>query len=574
MAEKVIRKRKQQQRQAALRLVMMVGIIILVNILAGYFNINFDLTKEKRFTLSPATTHMLRNLKDVAVVDVYLEGDDFPAGFKRLQEATRERLKSFKEYAGSHVVFHFVNATSGKTNQEIYDEFLPKGMEPVSLETHGEKSTTQLIIPYALVHYNGNEMPVKLLETHLGMTPMEQLNLSESQLEYKLGNAIHKLSMPDKPRIAYVMGNGEPLGITTYDALSTLSRLYHVDTIDINNGAAIPDAYSAIIVNKPSLPFDDKQKFKLDQYVMYGGHVLWMVDAVNVPMDSLQKQGFVLAMNYDLNLDDMLFRYGVRINPDLVEDMSCAPLAVVVGKASDNSGQPQMDLRPWIYFPILYPDSKHPIVNNMDGVFSRFASSIDTVKDASIKKTVLLGSSQYSRVSPAPIRVSLSMLQFAPREDMFKSPYHPIAVLLQSKFSSVFQNRLPVSFLHLLRDSLKHPFKAACDSNNSMIVVSDGDIMVNDYNSSGPLETGYWQYTHDHFANKAFLLNCLDYLTDPNSILEARSKDLRLRLLDSGRVEKERQTWQFVNIGIPVLIVLIFASAYIFFRKRRYEKKA
>ncbi|MGN6566742.1 MAG: gliding motility-associated ABC transporter substrate-binding protein GldG [Flavipsychrobacter sp.] len=574
MAAQVISKRKKQQRQAAIRLIMMVAIIIMVNILAAYLNINFDLTQEKRFTLSPSTTKMLRNLKDVAVVDVYLDGKDFPAGFRRLEEATKERLKSFKEFAGSHIVYHFINPTEGKSNQEVYDEFLPKGMEPVSLETHGEKMTAQIIVPYALVHYHGNEMPVKLLETHLGMSAMEQLNLSESQLEYKLGNAIHKLSMPDKPRIAYVMGNGEPLGITTFDGLSTLSRLYHVDTIDIQSGAAISNAYNAIIINKPIQTFDDKEKFKIDQYIMYGGHVLWMVDAVDVPMDSLQKQGFVLAMNYDLNLDDMLFKYGVRINPDLVEDMSCAPLAVVVGKGSDNGGQPDMQLRPWIYFPILYPDSKHPIVNNMDGVFSRFASSIDTVKDPSIKKTVLLASSQYSRVTPAPIRVNLSLLQFPPREEMFKSPYHPVAVLLQGKFPSVFQNRLPVSFLQVLRDSLKHPFKANCDSTSSMIVVSDGDIMMNDYNSSGPLEMGYWQYTRDHFANKSFLLNCMDYLTDPNSMLEARSKDLRLRLLDSGRVEKERLTWQFVNIGIPVLAVLIFASAYIFFRKRRYERKS
>jgi gliding-associated putative ABC transporter substrate-binding component GldG len=569
----IIKKRKQQQRQAAIRLVMMVAIIVMVNILAAYLNINFDLTQEKRFTLTSSTTEMLRNLKDVAVVDVYLDGKDFPAGFKRLEEATRERLKSFKEYAGSHLIFHFINATEGKTSQEVYDEFVRQGMPPVNLETHGEKSTEQLIVPYAMVRYNGKELPVNLLETHLGMQPMEQLNLSESQLEYKIGNAIHKLSMPDRPRIAYAMGNGEQLGINTYDALASLSRLYHVDTIDVSHSTFISPAYNALIINKPIVQFTEKEKYLIDQYVMYGGNVMWLIDGVNVPMDSLQKQGFVLAMSNDLGIDDLLFRYGVRVNPDLIEDMSCAPLAIVVGKETDANGQPRMERRPWMYFPVFYPESKHPIVNNMDAIFGKFVSSIDTVRDPNIKKTILFASSQYSRVAPAPIRVNLSVLQFPLREDLFKSPYHAAAVLTEGRFNSIFQNRLSPRTMAFL-DSIKRPFKPTCDSAGKIIVVSDGDLILNDYNSHGPLEAGYWEATQTHFANKVFLLNCMDYLTDPHSMLAARSKDLRLRLLDSGRVEKERQTWQFVNIGIPILAMLIFASAYIFFRKRRYEKKA
>jgi gliding-associated putative ABC transporter substrate-binding component GldG len=570
-------KRRQQQRQALIRLFIMAAILLLLNVLAYNFNFNLDLTQEKRFTLSPATKNLLRNMKDVAVVDVYLKGD-FPAGFKKLQEATRERLQSFKEYAGGHIIFHFIDPLEGKSEKEkekTQEELAQKGIIGTVIQQNADQGYSEKVVfPWAIVHYYGRDMAVNLLENHFGMSAQQKLNTSESLLEYKLANAINKLAQPDAKRIAYVIGNNELLGPNTYDALISASRLYHVDTIDLREGIDIPLAYDAIIINKPTTPFDDKEKFKIDQYIMHGGRVLWLINQLSASNDSFKinnSQQFI-AMDYGLNLDDILFKYGVRINQDLIEDMQSEVVPVNVKGLENSNGEPVWEMKPWIFFPVFIPTSNHPVVNNMGPVLGMYANSMDTIATPGIKKTILLQSSKYSRVENSPVRVSLSMTNFPMREDMFRSPYHPVAVLLEGKFSSVFHNRLPPAFLQLLRDSLKTPFKESCDTTNSMIVVSDGDIISNDYTQKGPYEMGYYMYSQANYANKSFYLNCLEYLTDHSGLLEARSKDLKLRLLDTGRVKDERLKWQIINIVLPVLLVLIFASGYIFFRKRRYER--
>lgn len=573
MARSASTKRKSQQRQATIRLVILLGILVCINMLAARFHYGLDMTREKRFTLSPATKKMLREMKGTAVVNVYLEGK-FPAGFQRLQESTRDMLRSFKEYAGDHIVYRFFDPFAGKDENEkanLYQQFAEKGIEPVNLSVRGANDyTQQIILPYAVVSYSGKEIPVKLLDTHLGMSDKEQLNNSESLLEYKLADAVHKLMMPEHPTLAYMMGNGEPLGPTTYDALSTLSKQYRVDTFDLKTNYFIPSVYNAIIVNKPIEAFDDKDKFKIDQYVMHGGHVLWFLDMLNTPLDSLRTSQQFITTDYGLNLDDLLFKYGVRVNPNLIEDLQCNQIPVTVGQSAD--GQPQMELNNWYYLPVFSPTSHHPIVNNMDMVMGMFVNSIDTIANPEIKKTILLASSNYSRVTPSPVRVTFAMMRYKPRNELFNKPFQPVAVLLEGKFQSAYQNRIAGSFLKVLSDSLKRPFKASADADGSMIVVSDGDMILNQYSQArGPMEMGYWDFPATRYANKSFLLNCVEYLTDPNGVLEARSKDLRLRLLDAGRVTRERLTWQFVNVGLPIILVLVFASCYLFFRKRRYE---
>jgi len=571
-------KRKQQQKQALLRLLIMAAILLCLNVLASYFNYSLDLTQEKRFTLSPATKHMLGNMKDVVVVDVYLKGE-FPAGFKKLQEATRERLQSFKEYAGNHIVYRFINPLEGKSAAEkdiLAQEMIKAGISGVKVEMGNEEgSSEKIIFPWALVHYYGKEMAVNLLENHFGMSAQAKLNASEALLEYKLANAINKLAQPDKKHIAYLMGNGESLGYNTYDALTTVEHIYHLDTIDIHNGIDIPIVYDAIIINRPRTAFDDREKYKIDQYVMHGGHILWSIDALNtgMAMDSLMNSQQFIAMDYGLNLDDLLFKYGVRINNNLVEDMQCEQIPTLQEGYTNSNGQPQIEMHDWIFFPVLLPTADHPIVNNMGAILSKFASSIDTLADTSIhiRKTILLQSSKYSRTEASPVRVSMGMLRYPVREDMFRSPYKPVAVLVEGTFKSAFQNRLPPAFLRLLQDSIKKPFKEICDTSNNMIVIADADIIANDINSNGPLEMGYWKYSQAAYANKSFFLNCLEYLTDRSGLLEARSKDLKLRLLDGGRVKAEKLQWRIINIGLPILLVLIFASGFIFFRKRRYE---
>lgn len=577
MANNTATKRKNQQRGAALRLLILVAILLGINILAARFHTGFDLTKEKRFTLSPSTRNMLGNLDDVVVVDVFLEGE-FPAGFKRLREATREKLQSFKEYAGAKIIYRFSNPLEGKSDAEvgaISKELYDKGVKPMSLNVRGESNTSQQIIyPYALVQYKGRSMPVQLMENHLGMSPIEVLNYSESLLEYKIGNAIHSLQRPIKPTIGYILGHGEMNNILTYDLMHTLDQYYKVDTIDLPTEWHINDAvYDAVIINCPTQTFTDEEKFKIDQYLMRGGRILWAIDAVNSPIDSLRSGGQFITQDYPLNLDDQLFKYGIRVNTDLIEDatqMHVTPLMT----GTSPGGQPNIEMRPWTFLPVFIPTSPHPIVQNLGPILGRFVSSIDTIATPDTRKTILLESSAYSRSTPAPVRVSLSMLRYNPDPKLFKKPYRPAAVLVEGKFYSLFQNRMRAPMLHML-DSLRYKFKPQTDSNSAMIVISDGDMMINEYSSErGPTEMGYYQYTGSLFANKTFVLNCLEYLTDPNSLLDARSKNLKLRLLDAGRVKAEKTKWELINTIVPVALVLVFASLYIFLRKRRYEQPA
>ena len=581
MASNPSSKRKNQQRQASIRIVLLAAILVCVNLLAARFHYGFDLTEEKRFTLSPSTKKMLRNMEEVAVIDVYLKGQ-LPAGFQRLAASTRERLQYFKEVAGNKVVFRFSDPFEGKTEKEkgpIFQALAKKGIHGTNLQVQDEEGYSEKVIfPCALVQYKGKEYPVNLLENeHQGMNPIEVLNYSESLLEYKFASAINYLIQPDQASIGYIMGNDENLGVNTNDALNTIKMLYHLDTIDLHGSMIIPGpglgTYEAIIINKPRSAFEDKDKFKIDQYIMRGGHVLWLLDGVNASMDSMSQassQSF-LTRDLPLNLDDMLFNYGVRVNPNLIEDMDCNPIPVVVGMLGD---KPQTELRPWVYFPVLMPTSKHPIVHNLDPVMSMFTSSMDTIANPDIKKTILLASSKYSRVAPHPVRVSLSMMAFKLDNRMFNKPYQPVAVLLEGKFKSVFNNRLQPDFLKVLKDSLNMPYKSHCDSATSMIVVSDGDLIENDFSErEGTMEMGYWRYTRNRFANKTFFLNCLEYLTDKSGLLECRSKEVKLRLLDNGRVKAEKTKWQWINILLPSGIILVFASVYMFFRKRRYEKQ-
>jgi len=571
MAQNKSNKKKKQQA-ALVRIVLMVAILICANILASYLHTGLDLTKEKRFTLSKSTKSMLQNMKEVAVIDVYLQGK-FPAAFQRLQEAVRERLTSFKDIAGTKIMFRFIDPLEGKSiedQKQIYNELGAKGVIGRQLNMAGdEEYSMKLFFPYALVHYAGKEMPVLLTESRQGMTPEEEISYSEAMLEYKFASAINNLSRPGKPHVAYIVGNGEELNVRTVDMLTTIPQYYNLDTLDLTRGTYVPLAYDAIIICHPTIPFTEPQKLKLDQYVMGGGHILWSIDMLSTPMDSLQHSPEFMALDYNLNLDDMLFKYGVRVNSDLVEDMACVELSRITGM---NGGKPVLEKRPWMYFPKLNPTSEHPIVRNMDFILSKFANSIDTIPTPDIKKTILLTSSKYSRTSATPVRVSLSMMNYDLKPEMFNKPYRPVAVLLEGPFRSVYQNRLAPEYLHILKDSLNHPFKAKCDSNNSMIVISDGDVFTNDYSTTeGVREMGYWFEDGHYYANKNLLLNCLEYLTDKSGLLEARSKDVKLRLLDAGRAKDEKTTWQVVNLAIPVGIVVVFGMCYFFFRKRRYE---
>lgn len=564
-------KKISDNRQAGIRVAVLIVGLILLNMLAARFHGGLDLTREKRFTLTPSTRAMLKNMPDYAVVDVLFTGKGVPAGFQRLHETVRERLQSFRDASGGKVVFSFrdpMEAVADADKKQVYSKLLDEGVTGTSIrQNNDEKYSEQVIFPAAIITYRGKKKSISLLENHAGMKPLEALNYSESQLEYKIGSAINGLMLPDKPRIAYIVGNGEMLGWNTYDGLNALKEYYHLDTVDLTTGTHISSVYAAAIVCKPTVPFGDKEKFKLDQYVMNGGHLLMMLDGAKATMDSLRNEHFI-ASSMDHGLDDLLFKWGVRLNPDLVEDLVSNEIFVTVGMSADQSRQ---EPRKWFYLPVYMPVSTHPIARNLQ-VMSMYASTLDTIANPEISKTVLLESSQYSRTVMTPARVSLSMLRFNPRPELYNKGHRATAVLLEGKFQSVFQNRLAPDFLATLRDSLKMPFKPVADSAGSIVVVSDGDIFLNAMNSkTGPYEMGFWDVNGARFDNKAFVMNALEYMIYPNGLLEARNKEFRLRLLDGGRIEQERSRWQAINIVVPLGLLLIFASAYLFYRKRRYS---
>ncbi len=559
-----------KRKQAIIRLVIMALILICVNILASYFHAGLDLTKENRFTLSGSTKKMLRNMQEVAVIDVYLKGK-LPADLQRIQESVREELASFKDVAGNKIIYRFSDPFEGKNENEqkqIARDLQMKGIELMSLPSKEEEGySVKVCFPYALLQYNGREMPISLLENAQGKSRSEQATYASALLEYKFASAINLLSKPIKPSIGYLYGNGEDLSIHSVDMLATLNANYKLDSLNLSRLIHISNAYDVIIINQPTVPFTEPDKLKIDQYIMRGGHVLWAVNTMNASMDSLSRglQKF-LAVENGLNLDDQLFKYGARINADLIEDKQCVPIPVMT-----TAGKP--NLYDWVYFPRINPTGDHPIVRNMDFIIGGFTNSIDTITAGGIKSTVLLQTSKYSRTSSSPVTVSFTKINYPGRIENFNKPYRPVAVLLEGKFQSLYKNRLARSYLYTL-DSLHEPFKPACDTQGSMIITSIGNVFQNDFSTKeGPMQLGYYKYTGDHFANKDFLLNCIEYLTDHTGILEARSKDVKMRLLDKGRAIEEKTQWQWINIAVPIAIVLVFASCYFFFRKRRYEVK-
>lgn len=555
--------RNLRQTGAVIRLGIMALILIMLNILTSYFHTGLDLTKEKRFTLSDPTIRLLKNMPETAVIDVYMKGK-FPADLQRMEESVRERLTSFKSIAGNKVIFHFIDPLEGKNEEEqkqVVHDLSQMGIKYMQLNTKGdEEYSMKIFFPFALVQYNGKSMAVPLLENGQGKN---WESYSEAVLEYKFANAINQLERPAKPRIAYMTGNGEPLDIHTQKMLTALPMVYDLDSLNLMHMIHISNAYDAIIINQPTIPFSGPDKLKIDQYVMRGGHVLWVVNPMRASLDSFVNQSAFLAVDWGVDLDDILFKYGIRVNNDLIEDMQCLELPRTLNG--------QTELHPWVYFPRFNPNADNPIVKNMDFIKGGFSSSIDTLMASGIKKTVLLQSSEYSRTSNSPLRVSLSMMSYPLRNELFQKPYRNVAILLEGKFHSVYQGRLAPDYLHLL-DSLHEKFKPVCDSTTSQIVVSVGDVFRNDYTTKdGALSLGYYEYTGEYFANMNFLLNCMEYLTDKSGILEARSKDVKLRLLDEGRVKAEKTQWQWINVSVPIVLVLFFASAYFFFRKRRYE---
>ena len=562
-----------------IQLVTVVGILIALNILSGFFFTRFDLTSEKRYTLSETSKDLLKNLDDVVYLKVYLEGE-LPAGFRRLRDGTREMLDEFRAFSNNNIEYEFINPSNQpdeKSRTELYRQLSKQGLMPTNIQIKSEDGVEQkLIFPGAIMTYRGEETALQLLKSQMGAAPEQMLNSSTEDLEYEITNAIRKLTSVRAESIGFVEGHGELSSRQVADMAKSLSEYYRLERVSINgnlnslvsraqgdSGIVIFPKYKAIIIAKPDIAFSEEDKFMIDQYIMYGGRVLWLVDPVFCDMDSLRYASSTMAIPQSTNLEDMLFKYGVRVNTDLLQDARCAAIPGPSGYVGD---QLQWALQPWVFFPIVIPKSEHPIVRNLNGIKLEFTSSLDTVGKKNIKKTVLLSTSDKTRALRTPTQVSLDVMIEEPKPEQFNKQHLAVAVLLEGKFESVFKNRLTT----MIKESRDIQFREG-GKYTKMIVVSDGDIMRNHINPDGTyLPCGFDQYPNQQFGNKTFLLNAINYLCDDMSLTTIRSRALEIRLLDRKKAESERSKWQIINVAIPIGLIILFGLINAYLRKKRY----
>ncbi len=579
-------KRKNLKKSQLASFFITLVIIVVINVIGSFVFTRFDLTAEKRYTLSETTKETLRNLDDYVYFKVYLEGD-FPAGFKKLRRETKEMLDEFRAYS-KYIDYEFINPSEGNDRNEIeegYRLLYQAGLNPTNvIDQNPDGSTKQMIIwPGTLVSYgNETEIAVDLLENQLGQSSEEALNASMQNLEFRLLDAVIKVTRAKKPSIAFIEGHGELTETEVYDITQTLQQNYHVTRGEIAgrvdalierhenaNGEVMADIkYDAIVIAKPTEPFDEKDKFLIDQYIMHGGKVLWLVEPVFATMDSLTSQESTIGIDQDLNLDDMLFKYGVRLNRNLLLDMNCAALPIRTGQMA---GQPQLEFYRWFYFPLVQAASNHPMVRNMNAIKLDFVSSIDaTTSDGSIVKTPLLKTSDYTKISGTPVFISLAMLRQTPDKRLFPSQGQNVAYLLKGTFPSLYANRITAD----IEESNVMDFMPESVP-TSMIVVADGDIIRNqiEVRTKKPLPLGYDQYTQNTYGNKDFIENAISYLVDGESLIDIRSREFKIRLLDPDKKAHQRVRWQMVNILVPTGLVVLLGIIMSFIRKNKYCKK-
>ena len=546
--------------------VLIVVILFLINFIFSFYFFRWDLTSEKRYTLSKFTKEFLKNIDDIVYFKIYLSGE-LPPEFNKLKNEVKEMLDEMRIY-NDNIQYEFIDINEIGNKEDIRNlekQLYDKGLVPEQVVEKKENKTSEsLVWPGAIVSYKGKETVWQIFSRQLGFTPQENLNHALNEIEYGICKTIHKLQRKRRPEISIVEGHKELDTLRLYDLIKSLSEEYNVSRININHKLYALKNLDAIIIAKPDTIVDEKDKFIIDQFIMKGGKVLWLIDPVKLNMDSFRLKGYTLALSNPINLDDMLFRYGVRLNTDLIQDLQCAAIPVNIGFSK---GQPNFKLFPWIFYPLIMPNSQHPIVKNLDLIKTEFVSSIDTLSTSGIKKTILLTSSKNTRVTPVPFRVSLAITQFKLKESAFNQGFKPIAVLLEGTFKSLYANRIPTV---IMEDSTIQ-FKEVSVP-NKMIVISDGDMIKNDFNRATGMiyPLGYDKYTNQTFANKQFLLNCMNYLLDDEGLLQLRSREVKLRLLDMKKVSLQKTKWQIYNVLSPPLIILFFSLIQYYLRKRKY----
>lgn len=552
------------------KIITLIVLVIGLNFGSHFIYKRFDLTADKRYTLSNTSLKIVEEVKEPLYVDIFLEGN-FPGEFKKLQLETQQLLEEFKA-KNSNIVFQFINPMENEDEKEkTFQSFVERGLTPVNVTVNDKGQQTQeVVFPWAIATCGSKSVKVPLLKNMMGASTAEKVVSSVQHLEYAFANAFNTVSKTKQKKVAILKGNGEMHDILIADFIKSVRDNYYIGTFTLDSVAQKPveslqylKKYDLVVVAKPTEVFTDAEKQVLDQYIVNGGKSLWLVDQVNMEMDSLMTTGENLAFPRDLNLNDLFFKYGIRIKPDLIKDVMATPIALATGEQGSATQYTQF---PWMFSPMIYPQEnlKNPIVSNLDGLKFEFTSPIELLKNP-IQKTVLLQSSPYSKLIGTPTEVKLSMVEERPEQNEFKNGgNYPVAVLLEGKFHSVFENRIL---------AFKDPTFQNSGKKSKIIVVSDGDIIKNQLDKNfQPLELGFDKWTNNLYGNKEFLLNCVNYLLDENGLINIRSKEVTLPILDKEKVYANYTNSQIITVGLPLVLLIVFGFIFTYLRKRKYSR--
>ena len=559
-----------QSKKNNLKSVVIILVIVLVlNALGNSFFHRLDLTKDKRYTLSLTSLSIIKQVENPLSIKVYMQGD-LPPEFRRLQKETKQLLEEFQAY-NSNIVFEFVDPLENEdTSMDNIKELYRKGLTPINITVDDKgKQSQAMVFPWAIAVYDNKEVNIPLLKNIMGASTTQKVIGSVQHLEYSIAEALNKITKAKQKKIAVIKGNGELDDILMAKFLLQVRESYFIGPFTLDSVAKSPVAslqalekYDLAVIAKPTETFTDAEKQVLDQFITNGGKTLWLIDQVSAEMDSLYNpSGATLAFPRDLNLNDMFFKYGIRINPDIIKDEQGSAIKLATGEQGSATQFQEFN---WKFAPQVYPNSLHPIVKNLGGIKFDFSNPIDTLKNG-IKKTILLQSSQYSKKIGTPAEINLNIVaETTTPADYLKKGNLPLAVLLEGSFQSMFKNRvLPFEQKTFL----------ATGKVNKMIVISDGDLIKNQLDKNfQPVELGYDQRSGNLYDNKDFLINCVNYLLDDNGLINIRSKDLDLPLLDKEKVYENYSQTQMLTIGLPILVLVLFGFIFTFLRKRKYSK--
>lgn len=569
---------KKNRRRAILQLFLLIGIIVIANVLLSGFFFRMDLTEEKRFSLSTPTKHLLEEQKDILFVRVYLGGDLTP-NLKRLQQSTTEMLDQFKNYAGDNLQYDVFDPFS-IPNEENQTEFIKqleeKGILSVQFfESATDEASVKYVFPFASISYKDVEIAFPLIDRGtmpLPLNPDSDPSVSISLLEYNFTKAIRQITDDNKPYVAFISGHGELNRFELNDIAGSLNELYNVTQIDLEDDSTfeIPRECKALVIAKPLISFSMEGKYIIDQFIMQGGNVMWLVDPVIADFDSLYTgKGQFMAIDRELNITDMLLQYGARINSNIVQDKQCSHINVPVSNGEN------FVMRPWPYNPILNNfNPNHPISKNVDAIEGKFVSTVDTISVPGIKKTILVSTSGLSRYITAPARVNFNIVdnKFAPTDAQYNKPNTPVAVLLEGQFPSAFKSLKPTANrLHQLGFGYQNTPYMEKGVGSKQIMIGDGDLIKNYVDENGKPDMLGINYIERYiYGNKDFAMNCIEYLCDQDGLIETRAKEVKLRPLDDQKVSDNRIQWQLLNMIAPLLVLYIFSGIYFFIRNRKY----